>query len=93
MLSNSSFIKASECLKTISHPIKLKMIYLLLIKERSVKELADECKIKHNLASTHLSIMKDRNLITSKKNKREVIYSIKEKALSNILKCIEKKFG
>jgi DNA-binding MarR family transcriptional regulator len=69
------------------------MIYLLLIKPRSVKELAEECSIKHNLASTHLTIMKDRNLITSKKNKRDVIYSIKEKALNNILKGIEKKIG
>jgi DNA-binding transcriptional ArsR family regulator len=93
MLSNTSFIKASQCLKTIAHPIKLKMIYLLLIKPRSVKELAEECSIKHNLASTHLTIMKDRNLITSIKDKRDVIYSIKEKALSSILKCIENKFG
>ncbi|NGX56790.1 MAG: putative HTH-type transcriptional regulator YgaV [Candidatus Anoxychlamydiales bacterium] len=93
MLTNSSFLKASNCLKTIAHPKRLKMIYMLLEKSRTVKELAEACKVRHNVASTHLTIMKDRNLVSSKKVNREVIYSVKEKALQNILKCIENKFG
>ncbi|MBN2478666.1 MAG: winged helix-turn-helix transcriptional regulator, partial [Parachlamydiales bacterium] len=73
--------------------IRLQMIYLLLTEKRTVKELADFCEIRHNVASEHLTVMKDRNLLKSKKEGREVIYEIKEKALSNIFKCIETKFS
>ena len=92
-MNYQSYLKGAQCLKTIAHPHRLKMIQMLLLKEHSVKDLAEACKIKHNVASEHLTVMKDRNLITSKKEGREVFYTIKEKALKNILKCIEAKFS
>ena len=91
-MNYSAYVKAAKCLKTIAHPHRLKMIKILLEEPSSVKTLAEACKIRHNVASEHLSVMKDRDLLSSKKEKTQVIYKIKEKALSNILKCVETKF-
>jgi DNA-binding transcriptional ArsR family regulator len=92
-MNYQSYMQAAECLKTISHPHRLKMIKLLLEKNRSVGDLAKSCRIKHNVASEHLTVMKDRNLLTSEKDGRKVIYKIKEKLLSKIIQCIEGKFS
>ncbi len=92
-MNYKSYLQATNCLKTIAHPHRLKMIKLLLEKDRAVGELADACRIKHNVASEHLTIMKDRNLLKSEKVGREVIYKIKEKLLASIMKCVEKKFS
>ena len=93
MLDKKGYLEASECLKTIAHPDRLKMIQLLLKKEKTVGELAIACNIKPNMASEHLRIMKDRRFLESRKEGREVFYRVKEKALLNIMKCVENKFG
>jgi len=85
------FKKASICLKTIAHPKKLKMIYFLLQKKASVKELAEYCNLKHNVASEYLSRVKNKGLVSSFKVKKQVFYQIEEDALKNIMGCIEKK--
>ncbi|NGX28433.1 MAG: putative HTH-type transcriptional regulator YgaV [Candidatus Anoxychlamydiales bacterium] len=93
MLDRKAYLKACECLRTIAHPDRLKMIQILLKKESQVKELAKICNIRPNVASEHLTIMKDRDLLEATRIGRDVFYKIKEKALSNIFKCIEKRFS
>lgn len=92
MLKKIDYLKASECLRTIAHPDRLKMIQLLLKNKLTVGQIARECNMQPHVASEHLRIMKDRQLFESEKKGREVFYTVKEKALSNILKCIENKF-
>lgn len=88
------FSSAAECLKTIAHPCRLQMIHYLLENETaSVGELADICQLKSHVASEHLTLLKDRGFISSVREGRNVIYSIREHALSSIMNCIEKKFS
>jgi len=92
MLDTKAFEKACECLKTIAHPIRLKMIQMLLKKEYTVGELAKACNTQDHMASEHLSIMKDRGLLESNREGRRVFYKVKEKALASIMKCIDSTF-
>ena len=92
-MNDEIFDKGAKCLKTIAHPIRLKMIKLLLENKYSIKELSEICNVKHNVASEHLSLMKDRGFISSEKEKTKVYYFIKEKGLKNIINCIETKFN
>ena len=62
-MNYQSYLKGAQCLKTIAHPHRLKMLKMLLEKKYSIKDLANFCDIKHNVASEHLTIMKDRGLI------------------------------
>ena len=88
------FISAAECLKTIAHPHRLSMIhYLINNKTASVGELAAICHLKSNVASEHLTLLKDRGFLNSDREGRKVIYSIREHALKSIMHCIENKFS
>ena len=88
-----SMSHAAECLRTLAHPCRLRMIEMLLSQEHSVGELAEACEIPSHMASEHLRIMKDRGLLASERRGRQVFYNIAEEGLSGIMACIRKRFG
>ncbi len=84
--------EAAECLRVLSHPHRLQMVDQLLLKDRSVGELAETCKIHSHVASEHLMLLKTKGLLSSRREARRVIYSIQEEMLALILQCIKKRF-
>ena len=93
LLDLTSLGHAAECLKTVAHPHRLRMIQMLLQGEYPVGELAAACDIAPHVASGHLVKMKDRGLLKSERRSREVYYEIAEAGLASIMDCIEKRFG
>lgn len=93
LLSIEALAHAAECLKTIAHPVRLKMIQMLLREDITVGDLADACKIKQNVASEHLRLMQHCGLMKSNREGRKVYYKIAEPHLASIMECIEKRFS
>ena len=83
---------AAECLRTIAHPCRLRMIFILLQVECSVGDLAEMCGIPSHMASEHLRILKDRGLLGCRREGRKIFYNIAEPALASIMACVSKKF-
>ena len=48
---------AAECLKTLAHPHRLRMVQMLLGGRYTVGELAEACEIPSHMASEHLRLM------------------------------------
>ena len=92
LLSMEAMEKAAECLRTIAHPCRLRIIEILLIEERSVGELAAACGIPSHMASEHLRLLKDRGLLDSRRDGRKIFYWVAEPALASIMNCVGKKF-
>ncbi|MDH5525128.1 MAG: metalloregulator ArsR/SmtB family transcription factor [Desulfobulbaceae bacterium] len=84
--------KAAECLRTLSHPHRLRMVEILLKGACSVGELAAACDIQSHMASEHLRLMKDRGFLKSERHGRNVLYDIDEPCLASIMGCIEQHF-
>lgn len=85
--------KAAECLRTLSHPHRLRMIQILLQEPQPVGELAEACGIPSPAASEHLRLLKDRGFLRSERQGRRVFYHIAEPGLANIMQCIELRYG
>jgi ArsR family transcriptional regulator, zinc-responsive transcriptional repressor len=85
--------QAAECLKTLAHPHRLRMVQMLLQGRYTVGELAEACGIPSHMASEHLRLMQHCCLLTSKKEGRKAYYEIAEPHLENIMTCIEARFG
>lgn len=92
LLSREALEKAAECLRTIAHPCRLRIIEILLNEERSVGELAQACGIPSHMASEHLRLLKDRGLLDSRREGRRIFYWVAEPALASIMNCVGKKF-
>lgn len=85
--------QAAECLKTLAHPHRLRMVQMLLQGDFTVGELADACEIPSHMASEHLRLMQRCGLLESEKDGRRRYYRVGEPHLEAIMQCVEARFG
>ena len=77
-------------LKTIAHPIRLGVVHLLEQHPRlSVGNICEMLGTEQSLTSHHLSNMKDKGILSVKREGRSMLYSLKEKDVSLIIECLE----
>ena len=93
LLDLESLEMAAECLKTIAHPHRLRMIQMLLSGEYTVGELAEACEIPSHMASEHLRRMKRCGLLQAERDGRKTYYNVAEPHLNQLMNCIEGRFG
>src|SRR5580698_625859 len=89
----NALVQAAECLKTLAHPHRLRMVQMLLRGRYTVGELAEACGIPSAMASEHLRLMQRCGFLTSEKEGRKAYYQIAEPHLAGIMVCIEARFG
>jgi DNA-binding transcriptional ArsR family regulator len=85
--------RAAECLKTLAHPHRLRIVQMLLRGRYSVGELATACDIASHMASEHLRLMQRSGFLSVEKDGRRAYYRIAEPHLANIMACVEARFG
>jgi ArsR family transcriptional regulator, zinc-responsive transcriptional repressor len=84
--------QAAECLKTLAHPHRLRMVQMLIQGRFTVGELAESCGIPSHMASEHLRLMQRCGFLASEKEGRKAYYRVVESHLTNIMGCIEQRF-
>jgi len=92
-MSMAALEEAAECLRTLAHPHRLRMVQMLLDGEYTVGELAEACGIPSHMASEHLGKMRDRGLLRSERHGRKMYYQVAEPGLESIIRCCEQRFG
>ena len=74
--------QAAECLKTLAHPHRLRMVQMLLRDRYTVGELAEACGIPSHMASEHLRLMQRCGFLDNEKEGRKAYYRIVEMHLA-----------
>ena len=85
--------KAAECLRTLAHAHRLRIVEMLLEDRYTVGELAEACGIASHVASGHLRLMQHCGLLTQEREGRKIYYRVCEPCLKDFLACIHKRFG
>src|SRR5579862_9294098 len=93
LTSLAALEQAAECLKTLAHPHRLRMIQMLLRDRYTVGELAEACGIRSHMASEHLRLMQRCGFLTNEREGRNAYYRIAEPHLEQIMNCVETRFG
>jgi DNA-binding transcriptional ArsR family regulator len=83
---------AAECLRTLAHPHRLRIVQMLLEDRYTVGELAAACKVPSHMASEHLRLMQRCGFLAAEKQGRRVYYTIAEPHLADIMSCVEARF-
>jgi DNA-binding transcriptional ArsR family regulator len=73
--------KAARCLKVLAHPIRLMIIHLLGDGELSVQELEKAVGISQSSVSQHLSLLKDKEILESRRVAQQVFYRLRDPRL------------
>jgi DNA-binding transcriptional ArsR family regulator len=92
LTSLESLGQAAECLKTLAHPHRLRIVQMLLAGRYTVGELARACEIPSHMASEHLRLMQRCGFLDVEKDGRRAFYTIAEPHLASIMACIESRF-
>lgn len=88
----AALAEAAECLKALAHPVRLRMVQLLLEGRYTVGELAEDCGIPDNVASENLRLMQRCGFLASERDGRRVYYTVAEPHLKKLMACVEGRF-
>lgn len=78
----------SQVLKSLSHPIRLKVLCQVMDQERSVNELTEFCRISQSAMSQFLNRMKAEGIVSSRREGSYVYYGIADPKLIKLLRAI-----
>lgn len=79
----------SAVLKSLSHPVRLKILCHIMEQERSVNELTDFCEISQSAMSQFLNRMKAEGIVVSRREHNFVFYAVADKKLMKLLQAIK----
>lgn len=68
--------KVARCMKALAHPLRLKVIVALNDQELSVQELVEAVGTTQSNVSQHLTIMRDKNILSSRRDANQVFYRV-----------------
>lgn len=81
--------KAAYILRTIAHPVRLAIIDELQRSDQlPVNQFCKTLNIEQSVISHHLINMKAKGLLKSKKLGQQVLYSLKEPNLIQVINCV-----
>ena len=84
--------KAVRCLKVLAHPQRLKILCVLQTGEHSVQQLEKYVGIAQATLSQHLSLLKDRGILTSRRQGNFSLYSVANHDMIDLFTMIQKIF-
>ncbi len=90
LLSHSTLEDAAECLKVLGHPVRLRIVDILMQGEFPVGRIAELCDIQPHQTSEHLRLLQGRRLLESRRDGRVVLYRIADPRLPALLHCIRR---
>jgi DNA-binding transcriptional ArsR family regulator len=85
--SEETIYNLAEFFKVFSDPTRAKILSLLEIKEMYVNEIADVLEMSISAISHQLRILRGAKLVKGKKIGKEVIYSLDDDHVSQIIEC------
>jgi DNA-binding transcriptional ArsR family regulator len=81
---------AAEVLKTVAHPLRLRILSMLRCREECVSALAARLGTKPTTVSQALSILRRLGLVAVTRRHRQARYRLDEGALRELIPCIER---
>jgi len=88
-LTSENLERAASMLKAIAHPIRISIVGCLEDgKRRTVTEIHKHLNLGQSTTSHHLGILKDRGVLSSKREGKNTWYFLKHENLKTVLSCV-----
>jgi ArsR family transcriptional regulator len=82
--------RAADILKTVAHPVRLRIIDLLEAGEQPVAQICKRLSAPQPNISHHLSLMKAKGILSSRRNGSQVLYSVADKNVIEVVHCVRR---
>ncbi len=92
ILSEEQVNYTSELLKSIAHPIRLKILCFLIDGEKTVSQIEKEFGSTISNISQHLTILRKMYIINRRKEANFMYYSLKDDRVLTLIKTLKNLF-
>ncbi len=79
---------AAMLLKAMAHPIRVAILALIEGKRMTVTQIYEALKLEQSVVSHHLGILRDKGILLSERDRRNIYYSYKNDLLLSVVECI-----
>lgn len=79
---------ASQVIKTLGHPLRLRIVELLEDGEKTVGQLVTALRVEQAIASQQLVILRRKGVVAARRNGANVYYRINNPRVLKILACV-----
>lgn len=86
-----NYIKNSQILKALSHPIRLQMVDVLLDDECCVTDVVNALGISQSTSSQHLTILKNSGIVYPEKHGTKTCYKVNDDLTKEIISFIKRR--
>jgi len=87
--NDTQIIEAASRLKVLAHPLRLKIICQLGHGEKTVQELIDSVGTSQSNVSQHLAIMREKGVLSCRKNATQVIYKVANNSTIELVQLLK----
>lgn len=79
---------AAHLMQMLGHPIRLKILCILVDGEQSVLSLADKIKLSQPATSHHLKQLREANLVQTRRDAQTINYALKGNEVISVLEVL-----
>lgn len=84
--------QAARAMKAISHPLRLKILCVLADQEVGVQDIVDAVGTTQSNISQHLGILREKGIISSRKEANRVYYSVSDQRTLRLILMMREVF-
>jgi len=84
--SNELQVFKAEFFRALAHPIRIRILEILSVGERSVQELQDTLQVDQPLVSQQLAVLRGKNIVVAHKLGTTVKYAVRDPLVGDLLK-------
>ena len=88
-MNETGYEREAEILKILGHPVRLKIIEVLLECECCVKNIWTALDLPQATVSQHLALLKNKNIVSSERKGVTMCYSIADPTVLRIMKALK----
>jgi ArsR family transcriptional regulator len=83
----------AQFFRALAHPVRIKILEILVRGDRSVQELQKALKLDQPVVSQQLAVLRNRGIVTSRKQGLTVRYSLRDPAVGELLSVARRIFN
>jgi ArsR family transcriptional regulator len=87
------FQRAADILRTVAHPARLRIIDFLEQGEKPVAQICIRLSAPQPYISQHLNLMKAKGILASRRNGSQVLYSVANANVIEVIHCIRRHYN
>lgn len=89
---DEDILQASLAIKSIAHPLRLKILCVLGPNEVSVQDIVDDVGTSQSNISQHLAILRDKGVLCTRKDANRVYYRISDQRTLKLVELMKDVF-